>query len=138
MILAHSIRSANWHTCNQVPNDTLPEMPIGSLSSAMADDFRSALLWHMEQHGTTTAELVAKTGVSRDVINKLKSRTNSSTTVENGMLIAAFYGKTLNDFVSREESSSSSRLMALFSLLEPGERQLLEAQIRGLLAQRGA
>ncbi len=138
MILAQSIWSAHWHTCSQVPNDTLPEMPIGSLSSAMADDFRSALLWHMEQHGTTTAELVAKTGVSRDVINKLKSRTNSSTTVENGMLIAAFYGKTLNDFVSREESSSSSRLMALFSLLEPGERQLLEAQIRGLLAQRGA
>ena len=100
----------------------------------MADDFRSALLWHMEDQGTTIAELVSATGVSRDVINKLRAREGSSTTVENGMLIAAYYGKTLNEFIKRQEATTTSRLSALFSLLEPEERRVVEAQIRGILA----
>lgn len=134
-MLSHKHTSANWHTTRQVPNDTLPSVPIGPLSSAMADDFRSAFLWHMNQSGTTISDLVSSTGVSRHVINKLKSRENSSTTVENGMLIAAYFGKTLNEFISKQEATSSSRLTALFSLLGPEERRLLELQIRGLLAQ---
>ncbi|MCA0846089.1 helix-turn-helix domain-containing protein [Salipiger thiooxidans] len=134
VMLNHVSDSANWHITRQVPNDTLPEMPSGILSGAMASDFRNALMWHMEQHGTTIAELVSATGVSRDVLNKLKSRDNSSTTVENGLLIAAYYGKTLNEFIARQDATTTSRLSALFSLLEPGERQLLEAQILGVIS----
>lgn len=104
----------------------------------MASDFQEALMWHMDRHETTIAEIVASTGVSRDVINKLRTRPNSSTNVENAMLIAAFYGKTVNQFVMKEEATTSSRMAALFQLLEPEETRLLEAQIRGLLAEHGA
>ncbi|SDJ21903.1 hypothetical protein [Salipiger marinus] len=137
-MLVHAQQCAFWHINLQEPNDTLPNVPLGPLSSLMADDFRSAFLWHIEKHKTTTAQLTAGTGVSRDVINKLKARDGASTTVENGMLIAAYYGKTVNEFVNLEESTSSSRLSALFSLLRPEEQRLLEAQIRGLIASHDA
>ncbi|WP_353474809.1 helix-turn-helix transcriptional regulator [Salipiger sp. H15] len=133
-MLFHDQQCANWHSALQVPNDTLPNVPLGSLSRLMADDFRSALMWHMENQGTTIAELVSATGVSRDVINKLRARDGSSTTVENGMLLAAYYGKTLNEFIKRQEATSTSRLAALFSLLEPEEQRVVEAQIRGILS----
>ena len=135
MMLSHEAESANWHTSSQVPNDTLRGMPNGILSGPMADDFRSALLWHMDTYETSISDLASATGVSRDVINKLKARENSSTTVENGMLIAAYFGKTLNEFITRQEASTTSRLNALFSLLQPEERRLVEAQIRGLIAE---
>lgn len=91
----------------------------------------------MEREDTPIAELVKATGVSRDVINKLRSRPDSSTTAENAMLIAAFYGKTVNAFIAKEEATEQARLSALFSLLEPEEKRLLEAQISGLLASHG-
>lgn len=54
------------------------------LRRRMENDFRSALEWHLNTHGTKIADLVAETGVSRDVINKLRQRPGSSTSVENG------------------------------------------------------
>ncbi len=102
----------------------------------MADDFRRALVWHMEQHKTKIADLVARTGVSRDVINKLRSRDGSSTTVENAMLIAAFYGKTVNDFVLCRSSDSDRTLLNLLAMLTPEERRLMEAQLRGVVGSR--
>lgn len=104
----------------------------------MDDRFRQALLWHMQHHGTPVADLVDGTGVSRSVINKLRTREGSSTTAENGLLIAAYYGKTLNDFVAMKETSEADRFNALLDLLTPEERRLLQAQIRGLLSERGA
>ena len=102
----------------------------------MIGDFRHALLRHMEEHGTAISDLVAATGVSRDVINKLKAREKSSTTVENGMLIAAFYGKTVNQFVSMQETTEADIIASLFGMLEPRERQLLAKQMRDHLAAR--
>ena len=113
-------------------------MPFGILSTAMADDFRAALIWHMEEHDTKIVDLVKETGVSRDVINKLIGRSKSTTSVENAMLIAAYYGKSVNQFVSRTPVDSLDRMTTLFGLLEPAERQLLEAQMRGILFQRAS
>lgn len=136
MNVGHAPHYANWHIGTQVPIDTLKPVPFGTLSRRMANDFRSALIWHMEQHKTTIADLVARTGVSRDVINKLKARSDASTTVENAMLIAAFYGKTVNQFIMRQEVDDQTRAQNLFELLQPEDARLLEAQIQGLLAQR--
>ncbi|WP_283177885.1 hypothetical protein [Gemmobacter sp. 24YEA27] len=136
MNVGHAKHCANWHVKGQVPIDTLKPVPFGTLTSRMANDFRSALLWHMDQHKTTIVDLVTRTGVSRDVINKLKARDDASTTVENAMLIAAFYGKTVNQFVMRQEVTDKDRVQNLFDLLLPEESQLLEAQIQGVLSQR--
>lgn len=102
----------------------------------MAHDFRHALVWHMDREGTSISDLVSATGVSRDVINKLRARPESSTTVENAMLIAAYYGKTVNQFISLETTNSDDAAKTLIGLLTPEERRLLEAQMRGLLAAR--
>lgn len=90
----------------------------------------------MEKNGTTIAELVSRTGVSRDVINKLKAREDASTTVENAMLISAFYGKTVNQFIMKQDVTEQERIQNLFDLLQPEEAQLLAAQIQGVIAQR--
>jgi len=95
-------------------------------------------MWHMERHDTKIADLVRDTGVSRDVVNKLKARPESSTDVENAMLIAAYYGKTVNEFIARKEVTEVSRTEALLGLLSPEEHRLLQLQIRGLLRDRGS
>lgn len=102
----------------------------------MGNDFRTALLYHMDKHQTAIVDLVKATGVSRHVINKIKAREGSSTDVENGLLIAAYYGKTLNQFVSMVDDAEVDPLVNLLELLSPAERQLLEAQILGLIARR--
>ena len=116
-----------------MPIDTLQNVAAGSLTCGMSGDFRRALMWHMDRHQTAIADLVRETGVSRDVINKLKAREDSSTTAENAMLIAAYYGKSVNDFMNLRETDETDRLRALFDLLSPVERRLLEAQMRGLI-----
>lgn len=137
-MFSHAKECAIRHTETQVPNDTLRKMPIGTLSDDMADDFRTALIWHMDQDNTKIADLVRETGVSRDVINKLIGRDNSSTSAENAMLIAAYYGKTVNQFVARVPVDADDRLHTLYGLLRPEERRLLEAQMRGLVSQRAS
>jgi hypothetical protein len=90
----------------------------------------------MESDGTKIAKLVKATGVSRDVINKLKGRDGSSTTAENALLIAAFYGKTVNQFVALEPVTPDDAAMNLLGLLLPEERRILAAQMLGMVSQR--
>jgi len=101
----------------------------------MAKTFQDSLIWHMDEHGTTIAELSRATGVSTDTIKKLRTRANASTTAENAIRIAAYYGKTVEVFM-RCEGKADDRLSGLLSLLSERERQFLEAQIAGLLAAR--
>lgn len=102
----------------------------------MKGRFREALLWHMEQEGTGVTELSRATGVSRDAINKIIARENSSTDAEKAMLIAAYYGKDLGEFMNLRDPGAENPIAALAELLTPDEARLLEAQIRGLLAGR--
>lgn len=103
----------------------------------MATSFRNALVWHLARHNTKIADLVRRTGVSRDVINKLKKREESSTTPENALLIAAYYGKTLEQFIRCDDDKADRPLLALVDLLTPDEEALLAAQVRGLISERG-
>lgn len=104
----------------------------------MGNDFRTALMYQLDKHQTKIADLVRETGVSRDVINKLKAQDggNKTTSVENGLLIAAYYGKTLNQFVAMNDATDDTAINALLELLSPEEKRLLKAQIRGLIFQR--
>ena len=102
----------------------------------MGNDFRTALEWHMERHDTKIADLVTATGVSRDVLNKLRARPNSSTTVENALLIASYYGKTVNQFIACDDVSPSDQLHTLIDMLPPEERRIVVAQIRGMLSPK--
>lgn len=132
-MFAHKRHSANWFDKKQVPNDTLRSHAVFGLTSSMTREFREALLWHMSRHNTSITELSTATGVSRDVINKLRGRAGSSTTVENGIKIAAFYGKDVSQFIRCEDVDAGQKVSNLLALLSPSEQQLLEAQIDGLV-----
>ena len=60
--------------------------------------FRLGLKAQIDACDTTVAEISRKTGVSRDVINKLPAREGASTTVENAVALAAFFGAQVEDF----------------------------------------
>lgn len=102
----------------------------------MERPFRSALLWHMEQYGTTIAELSRGAGVSEDVIKKLRTGHSQSTDVEKAMAIAGFYGKTIERFILREESGEDDGMGALAAMLTERERTILLSQIRAFLETR--
>lgn len=136
MNVGHATQCANRHISGQVPIDTLTIVPFGTLNRRMANEFKAALEWHMKEHGTSIADLVKGAGVTRDVVNKVLYRETASTSVENAILIAAFYGKSVNQFVSRQDVSEIEKVRNLFELMLPEDLQLLEAQIQGILAQR--
>jgi transcriptional regulator with XRE-family HTH domain len=124
------------HTKGQVTNATLIVRAERVMSCAMKGRFRDALIWHMEQDGTGVTELARATGVSRDAINKIIARENSSTDAEKAVLIAAYYGKDLGEFMNLRDPGVEHPIAALAELLTPDEARLLEAQIRGLIAGR--
>lgn len=95
-----------------------------------------ALEWHMEKHGTRIVDLVRNTGVKRSVINKIIRRENRTSSYDNVLLLASFFGKSVNDFIAKKEPSDDERLMALVELLNPAEAKILEAQVSGILRSR--
>ncbi len=101
------------------------------------NDFRTALLWHMEKHHTTIAELARGAQVSADLIKKIRTRDKASTKAEPAERIAAFYGKAVAEFIRCEDlPDSENTLNALIDLLTGPEREMLVAQMRGILASR--
>lgn len=98
--------------------------------------FQAAVLRHMKENRTTIESLADGSGVSSDVIKKLRTRDNYSTAVENGISIAAFYGMSVNEFVSGRSRDEDDAMAAILALLTDDERKILTAQIRGLLSGR--
>ncbi len=142
MNAAHAEHCAKRHVVMQVPIATLKRMPFGSLTYGMENDFQTALVWHMERDGTTIAELAKDTGVSRDIINKLLGKGRGvnkkpSTAVENAILIAAYYDKTVEQFINLDDGASVSRLNQISGFLLSSEAELLEVQARAILRKRG-
>lgn len=105
-------------------------------TAAMKGSFQSAFCWHVERYGAGLAEISRATTVSLDVLKKLSSRRVASTTVENAILIAAFFGKTVNQFVEKRDSDPDQAAANLFALLSPEEQKFLESQLRGMIAGR--
>lgn len=138
MKVLHEPLCAKKHISGQVLIATLIDAEATALLPAMEGSFRDALVWHLDRFETRTVDLCRATGVSRDVINKLIRGESRSTAAENALLIAAFYGKSLEEFIRCDEDHSPRTLASLADLLTPAEARLLEAQVRGILAQRGS
>lgn len=98
--------------------------------------FREALMRHMTAQDTTIAELAAGAQVSPDIIKKLRVRDQATTTAEVAMKIAAFYGKTLEEFVSGADVGERHKLASMLDLLSDEEVRVLASQIRGMIRER--
>lgn len=101
----------------------------------MDKKFGAALIWHINENQTSLADLARQTGVSLDVIKKLNTGRSVSTTAEIALAIAAYYGKTLPQFLRCSEPDEKT-FTALLDLLTEEERQVLHRQILGLLSNR--
>lgn len=91
----------------------------------------------MDQAKVSTPDLSKATGVSVDTIKKLRSREEASTTMVNGILIAHYFGKSIEDFIAMRPGTEENRLRELSDLLLPDEQRLVEAQVMGILQARG-
>lgn len=138
MNFGHASQCADWREKGQAPIGTLREKPIGSFSWRMAHDFKRALEWHMQTHGTRIVDLVNGAGVSRSVVNKVLDPDRGSTAVENAVLIAAFYGKTVNQFLACEDVTPAGMAQNVFDMLTPEDARMLHAQMLGILRARSA
>ena len=103
---------------------------------ATMNQFRDALLWHMAQNKTTIAGLAKGSGVSADVIKKVRSRDNASAKAEDAWRIAAYFGKDLPQFIRCEEVPDDQEFRSLLGLLTPQEKKILGAQMRAMLQVR--
>lgn len=128
--------SADPHHFRQVLINPLKQFGRGCLIRAMKTAFKTAFLWHREATGVSLAELARKTGVSIDVLKKLNASDPYTTSAENAVLIASYFGKTVNQFLEMTPIDQEQAAANLFELLTTEERRILEAQIRGLLQNR--
>lgn len=99
------------------------------------NDFRKALLWHMDKKSIGASQLARGAGVSSDVIKKLRTRPGSSTSAETATRIARYFGKDMADFIALREDGANDDLHKLIDLLSDQDRQFLLRQIQGLLNQ---
>lgn len=103
---------------------------------AMAKNFQTAFLWHLENGPHSLAEIERGSGVTRSVLNKLKFRDGVSTTAENAIAIAHFYGKSLEEFIALEEPDRLRVFADLWDGLTDQERRVVEATMRAIAQQR--
>ena len=121
---------------------------VASIPQSEFLSFGEALVAHMKTAGVRGAELSRATGVSHDIIKQLTSRRSRSTTVENAIPIANFFGVSVDEFLGfapRTEvqdserasklqlSEDEQRLIRLFARLSAEEREELFKHIVGVL-----
>jgi transcriptional regulator with XRE-family HTH domain len=103
----------------------------------MARTFRDALIWHLDRHKTSITDLARSCGVSRDVINNIIRREDSSTSVERAIAIASYYGESVEQFLACGVPNNRLDVVArLIGLITPDELKMLESQLRGLISSR--
>ena len=105
-------------------------------SAGMSRSFGDTLKARMDAEGVSIGDLSRATSVSSDIIKKLRSREGSTTNVEDAARLAAYFGQSVEDFMS--ESPARAGLKVKIDLLTPAEQRLVLAQIEGILAAREA
>jgi len=116
---------------------TILRMEKNSVYSAfMSRSFGDTPKARMDAEEVSIADISRATGVSSDIVKKLRSREGSTTNVEDAAKLAAYFGQSVEDFMS--DSPARAGLKAKIDLLTPGEQRIVLAQIEGILASRAA
>lgn len=131
----HAPESANSHLKCQVPIDRLRSQPVWGDDRHMARNFSEVLKYHMQKHGTKIAELAQGSGVSENVIKKLRT-THTSTVAENALAIARYYGMPLEQFMRCDDIATDRDVLAnALDLLDDDQLLSVKALIDGLARQ---
>lgn len=97
--------------------------------------FREAFIHHVRATKTPVAAIARETGVSVEAMHKLMQRKSQTTSAENALAIAAYFGLTLEDFCDRLPSRHA-RVLALLDDLSPDEIAFLTRQLEGLVGRQ--
>ncbi|WP_255553494.1 helix-turn-helix transcriptional regulator [Maritimibacter sp. DP1N21-5] len=98
--------------------------------------FRESFIRRLDETGATVAEVADTIGVSRHQLYKLTHRKVESTNADDAVKIAAYFGMSVEEFMS-DERASLSDFALLFAKLTPEEQAMVVAQLRGLVGMRG-
>ena len=80
---------------------TILRMEKNSVYSAfMSRSFGDTLKARMDAEEVSIADISRATGVSSDIVKKLRSREGSTTNVEDAAKLAAYFGQSVEDFMS--------------------------------------
>lgn len=104
----------------------------------MRKRFRDALIEHCERTKTSLSAVSNATGVSYEQLKKLRQNKSKSTNVDDAVLIANFFGLSLDEFIGDDTPQKREEILRLYSQLETSERDLLLAAARGFLSQHQA
>lgn len=89
----------------------------------------------MDVTGVTAAELARATGVSKSQIDKLRQRKVEATNVHDAMLIARYFGQTVEEFCGMTRKKDKAvEIYDAMSQLTPEHREIILAQIRAVAA----
>ena len=102
----------------------------------MKEAFRESLIRHKQIYNYSTAQIARETGVPKTTLDALLQRKTIAPNVHDAVKIAAYFGKSVEEFESGETSKQDGRLRALVSRLSDEERIFLEAQLETLIARR--
>ena len=91
----------------------------------MTKRFRQAFLERLQQTGKTVAEVSRGTGVSLEQLKKVKQRDTASTNVDDAVLVAHFFGLSLDEFLGDTTIRDRSEMLDAYSRLSSQERSFL-------------
>ena len=103
--------------------------------------FREALIARLDLTGMPAAELARRTGVSKTIIDKLRQRRVEVTNVNDAVLIARFFGQSVEDFMGIRSSPGKrgviDEITLELSAMPPNLQKVALAQLRALREIRG-
>lgn len=91
--------------------------------------FRDAFVAHLERTGATVADIARKRGLSKGQLDKLRQGRTQKTNVDDAVEIAAYFGKSVDEFIGKEPDAPTARIAELAALLSDEERAFLLHQL---------
>ena len=102
----------------------------------MRKNFREAFIEHLERTGAKVTEVAAATGLNKDSLYALKRGTTMNMNVKDAILVAQFFGETVEEFMGIGPRALRDTLIDQISQLTDSERQIFEASLKAVLAAR--
>lgn len=102
----------------------------------MRKNFREAFIEHLDRTGAKVTEIAAATGLNKDSLYALKRGTTMNMNVKDAILVAKFFGETVEEFMGVVPGALRDSLMDQISQLSDSERQIFEASLKAVLAAR--
>lgn len=103
----------------------------------MSKSFRDALLEHLNGQTKPSLKAIAEaTGVSYEQLKKVSQGKSQRTNAEDAVRVAAYFGKTLNEFLDDHLAQDRAAIVETYNALSPEERQILRDAAIGR-AERG-